>query len=145
LRNARLIASSKAGCALTERGLNLWKDYQSLLVKVEIGENELAVAGCSSAVLIRDCARQLRSGMEQRDTAVIAGARSATTMIFRNGYLTIPSVSNNVARDFPRAAKQILGLLKPQEEDVVVVASADSMEKAENSALAAAWTLLSCE
>jgi predicted transcriptional regulator len=145
LRNARLVTTSKAGCALTEKGLDLWKDYQSLLVKVEIGKNELTVANCSSAVLIKNCARKLKSGMEQRDAAVIAGARSATTIISRNGHLAIPSVSDNIARDFPRAAEQILSLLKPREEDAVVVASADSMEKAENGALAAAWTLLNCE
>jgi hypothetical protein len=81
--------------------------------------------------------------MEQRDAAVMVGAKSATTLLFKEKRLIIPSVSNNVAEDFPKAASQILKLLKPEENDVVIIVSANSPEKAQYGALAAAWALLS--
>jgi hypothetical protein len=47
-----------------------------------------------------------------------------------------------VAKDFPKAADQIVSLLKPEENDIVIIGSADTLGKAEYGALAAAWTLL---
>jgi len=109
---------------------------------VKIDRNELTDAEYSFAVLIRNHGHKLGSGMEQRDAAVKAGAKSATTIVFRKGHLTIPSVSGNLGRDFPKAANQITVLLKPEENDIVIVSSADAPEKAEYGVLAAAWTLL---
>ncbi len=56
--------------------------------------------------------------------------------------MIIPSVSSNVVKDFPIAAKQMINSLKPKEEDVIIVVGADSPEKAENGALTAVWTFL---
>jgi predicted transcriptional regulator len=142
LKEAELIMTSRAGCALTKKGLSLWKEYTSVLKKIEIGKSELTNASHNYAVLIRNQGHQLKSGMEQRDAAVMAGAKSATTIVYKEGRLTIPSVSDNVAKDFPKATTQINKLLKPEEKDVVIVVGADSSEKAKHSALAAAWTLL---
>jgi hypothetical protein len=46
-----------------------------------------------------------------------------------------------LAKDFPRAANQ-MKILQAEEMDVIVIVGADSIEKAEYGALAAAWTLL---
>lgn len=141
LRDADLITTSKAGCSLTQKGLSVWKEYASILNKSEIGKSELAEADYNSVVLVRDQGHKLKAGMEQRDAAIKAGARNATTIMFKRGRLTIPSVSENVVKDFPKAASQIK-LLKPSEQDVIIIVGADSSERAEYGALAAAWTLL---
>jgi len=73
---------------------------------------------------------------------VTAGAKGATTIMLKEGRLIIPSVSNNVAEDFPKAASQIAKILEPEENDVIIVGSADNLGKAEYGTLAAAWTLL---
>lgn len=143
LKEANLITVSKAGCALTKNGLRLWREYKSVFEKkVEVGKNELTLADYNFAVLVKDCGLKVKSGVEQRDAAVMAGAKGATTIILRKGRLVIPSVSDNVAEDFPKAANQIIQLLQPKENDVVIIASSNTLEKAEYSTLAAAWTLL---
>lgn len=143
LKDAGLITTSRAGCFLTDKGLKLWKEYKSIFKKkVRITKSELALADYNFAILIKDCGRKAISGMEQRDAAIMAGAKSATTLLFKRGRLIIPSVSNDVVRGFPKAASQIVTLLEPEENDVIVIGSADSLEKAEYGALAAAWTLL---
>jgi Mn-dependent DtxR family transcriptional regulator len=38
LKNAGLITISKAGCSLTKDGLNLWKEYSSIVKKAKIGK-----------------------------------------------------------------------------------------------------------
>jgi microcompartment protein CcmL/EutN len=80
--------------------------------------------------------------MEQRDAAITMGAKSVTTIIFRKGHLVVPSVSTDVAVDFPIAARQVMKSLQPEENDVIVVSSADDSKKAEYAALSAAWTLI---
>jgi predicted transcriptional regulator len=142
LRDAGVIEISKAGCSLTDSGLKLWKEYTSAFNKIQIGQNELALAKYNFAVLVRNCVEAVGSGIEQRDAAVMAGARSATTIMVRKKRMVIPSVSQDVVRDFPVAADQLVRLLHPKENDVIVIGGSDNSRKAEYGALAAAWTLL---
>jgi predicted transcriptional regulator len=142
LKDAGLIKTEKAGCLLTEKGMRVWKEYSTVFKKSEMEKNELAPAEHNFAVLIRNHGERARSGMEQRDAAIMMGAKSVTTMVLRNKRLTIPSVSSDVVNDFPDAAKQTIALLDPQENDAVVICGASDRKKAEYGALAAAWTLL---
>lgn len=143
LKEAGLISTSKLGCSLTDKGLRLWNEYRLMFKeKVEIGKNELTLAEYNFAILVKNCGHKVKSGMEQRDAAVIAGAKGATTVLFREDHLTIPSVSDNLAKDFPDEANNLIKLLKPEENDVIVIGSADSLEKAKYGALAAAWALI---
>jgi predicted transcriptional regulator len=143
LKDAGLVATSEAGCFLTAKGLKLWKEYASIFKKkVKLAKNELALANYNFAVLIKNGGHKVKSGIEQRDAAIMAGAKSATTILLEKGCLIIPSVSDNVVKDFPNVASQIVSLLEPEEDDVIIIGSADSLEKAEYGTLAAAWTLL---
>ncbi len=143
LKDAGLVATSKAGCSLTNKGWKLWEKYKSIFEKkVEIGKNELTLADYNFAILMKNRGHKIKSGMEQRDAAIIMGARGAVTIMFKGGHLILPFISSDVAKDFPKAARQITDFLCPKENDVVVVVSADSLEKAEYGAFAAAWTLL---
>jgi len=143
MRNADLVTISKAGCALTPKGVRLWKEYKSVFQKrIEIEKSELAFADYNFAMLIKNRGNKVKSGVEQRDAAVMAGAKGATTMVFKEGRLTIPSVSGDVLKDFPRVANQIVRLLDPKANDVIIIGSAKSSTEAIYGTLAAAWTLL---
>ena len=143
LREAGLLSTSKMGCKLTTKGLRLWEEYKKVFQKkIEIGENELTHAKHNFAVLAKNCGHKIRSGIEQRDAAVKIGAKGAITIIFRDGRLIIPSVSDNFARDFPATAEKIVRLLQPEENDVVVISGADTLDLAEHGIVAATWTLL---
>jgi predicted transcriptional regulator len=143
LKDAGLVATSKTGCSLTNKGLRLWKEYKSIFKKkVEIAKSELAFADYNFAILIKNRGHKVKSGVEQRDAAVMAGAKGATTIVLKKECLILPSVSSNVTKDFPKAANQIVQLLEPEENDVIIIGSADNLGKAEYGTLAAAWTLL---
>jgi len=143
LREAGLISTSKGGCALTDVGLRLWNEYKLIFKKkVEIGKNELTLANCNFAILAKNCGNKVQSGMEQRDAALMAGAKGATTVLYKDNRLIIPTVSDNAVRDFPETANRIIALLQPEENDVIVIGSANNPRKAEYGALAAAWTLI---
>jgi predicted transcriptional regulator len=145
LKEEDLTSISKAGCTLTKKGLELWKEYGSNIKKTRIEKNELTFAEYSFAVLVKKSGHKVRTGMEQRDAAIVAGASGATTILFKNGLLVFPSVERNLKKDFPKASNQIARLLKPQEDDTIIVVSSDNIAKAEHGALAAAWTLVDCD
>jgi len=143
LKDAGLIATSKPGCSLTGKGEKIWKEFQVIFPKkVELEKSELTLADYNIAVLIKGRGDRVKTGVEQRDAAVLTGARGATTLLFKNQTLIQPGISENVARDFPTAFNQITSRLELEDNDVVVVGSADTWEKAEYGALAAAWTLI---
>jgi DNA-binding MarR family transcriptional regulator len=143
LKDAGLITTSKLGCALTSKGLELWDEYKTVFGrKVWIGKSELTLADYNFAILVKKRGHKVKSGMEQRDAAIMVGARGATTIMLKGGFLIIPSVSDNIDKDFPKAANQIIRLLQPEENDVIIIGSADSLGKAEYGTLAAAWTLV---
>ncbi|MEM2960460.1 MAG: DUF4443 domain-containing protein [Candidatus Bathyarchaeia archaeon] len=143
LAEADLIISSRGGCSLTHKGKRLWSSIEEIMPKiVEVGSNELTLAPKSVAILVRDCAEKVRSGIEQRDAAVLSGAKSAVTIISKSNKLIIPSVSTDLEKDYPLAFKEITQLIKPGEGDVIIISSADSLKNAENGALAAAWLII---
>ena len=142
LRNADLITASKTGCSLTKKGIKIWKEYAATFKKFMMEKNELTFGEYNVAVLVRKSASHVSTDIEQRDAAVMAGARGATTVLFKTGRLVFPSSDNGVAHDSPQASSQMLKLLKPEGGDAIIVVSADNSRKAEAGAIAAAWTLL---
>ena len=143
LKNSGLIETSKEGCNLTNKGLAVWKRFEELFPKrVELGETELTNAKYNYAFLVKNSGHKVRSGIEQRDAAIVAGAKQAAIMVSKQGHLTIESVSNRLEQQFPTASDQILNAIHPGDNDVVVLVGANTMGKAKLGAFAASWTLV---
>jgi len=141
LKDSNLIEISKNGCHLTSFGKNFWKKFKEKIPKkVFLEKNEFSLAEYTVAVLIKKCGDKVRIGMQQRDAAIMAGAEGATTLVVKNGKIILPGVSDDVAKDYPVAYRQIVELLKPEHDDVVVVGTGETKEKAEYGAVAAALT-----
>ena len=142
LRDEDLIKVSKEGCSLTEKGKCLWKEYRCIFRKsIMIGMNKLTNSPHTAAILVRAVPLHVGSGIAQRDAAVRAGATSAVTMTFAKGKLRIPSVSDDLSKDFPEISRELIRLLQPKENDVIIVGSGDNSRAAEYGTLAAALTL----
>jgi predicted transcriptional regulator len=128
LKDADLVSTSRKGCSLTTKGEKVWSEFQSTFPqKIYLDKNELTLADCNIALQVSGGGNRLRAGLEQRDAAIITGARS---------------IIEDVARDFPRVFRQITGLLRLKENDAVVIGSADNWSQAEYGAWAAAWSLI---
>jgi len=143
LKDSGMISASKLGCSLTKRGFEFWNRIQLIIAqKVILVESDLTFAACNVAVLLKGRGDKVRKGLEQRDAAVAVGAKGATTLVFKGGKLVVPMVTEDLARDFPVAFGKITRMLDLEENDVVVIGSAEDPKKAEYGALAAAWTLI---
>jgi len=143
LREADLIETSKEGCNLTKKGQEVWRQFEEIFPKrVEISRSELAESEFNFAFLVKSNGVKVGSGIDQRDAAIIAGARKALVIIFKNGHLYIESVSDAIEQQYPKAANVILEKLAPQDNDVIIIAGADSALKAKRGAFAAGWSLI---
>ncbi|MEM2111940.1 MAG: DUF4443 domain-containing protein [Candidatus Bathyarchaeia archaeon] len=143
LVDAGLIAISKGGCALTEKGRMIWDEITAIMpYKVELGKNELTLASFNVAVLVKGRGERIKKGLEQRDAAVSAGGKCIITLVFRNNKLILPSISNDLAKDFASTFKQITNTMTLEENDVVIICGAENFKDAEYGALAATWTII---
>ena len=144
LRNVGLVETSKEGCGLTKKGLEVWAQFEQAFPKrAEIPKTELIESEYIFGFLVKNGSQKVRSGIDQRDAAIIAGARKALVIIFKDGHLCIESVSNCIEKDYPKAADQILKEFAPEDNDAIVIAGADSALRAKRGAFAASWSLIS--
>jgi predicted transcriptional regulator len=143
LRETDLIETSKEGCNLTKKGFEIWGQFEEIFPKrVEIPRSELTESDFNFAFLVKKSGQKVKSGIDQRDAAIIAGARKALVIVFKNGHLSIESVSDCIEKQYPNAASLILKQLTPQDDDAIIIAGADSPLKAKRGAFAASWSLI---
>jgi predicted transcriptional regulator len=144
LKDSGLIVTSKEGCTLTDKGLSIWKNFETAFPKrVEIEKTALTTSEYNYAFLVKNKGHKVKSGIDQRDAAIMGGARRALVIVFKNGQLIIESISNSIEKDFPEAANVILRDLKPEDNDAIIIAGADNLLKAKRGAFAASWVLIS--
>ena len=144
LKEEDLIETSKQGCNLTRKGLDIWKQFEEIFPKqMVLLKSELSSSEFNYAFLVKNCGQKVKSGIKQRDAAIFAGARNALVIVYRNEHLCIESVSSSIEQDYPIVASQIINELTPEENDVIIVAGADSLLRAKRGAFAASWSLIS--
>ena len=143
LKDAGLIRTSREGCTLTKEGLNVWCQFvQNFPKRAEIGKTELTKTQYNYAFLVKNSGHKIKSGIEQRDAAIVAGATRGGIIVSKQAHLTIESVSSNLEKDFPEAANQIVKAMQPENNDVIIIVGAATLKKAKHGAFAASWTLL---
>jgi predicted transcriptional regulator len=143
LRREGLIETSKVGCKLTSIGKAVFNELTSKISKeVELPKNPLTIGPFNVAVIVRNSADAVKTGVEQRDAAIKVGASGATTFVFRNGELKMPSVNKNCFKDAPEIHDLLISKLQPKDKDVIIVGSADDIRTAEFGAKAAALEIL---
>lgn len=143
LKEANLIATSRQGCNLTEKGLILWKKIEKIFPnRTEVKRTILNNSKHNFAFLVKDRGQKVKTGIVQRDAAIMGGAKRAIAIVVKEKKLAIKSVSEDIERDFPFDSKKLLENLSPENNDVIIVAGADSLIKAKRGAFAASWILL---
>jgi predicted transcriptional regulator len=146
LKDAELITTSKEGSALTKKGLRVWKDFEEIFPKrLAVGKTDLTTAKYNFGFLIKNCGSKVKSGIEQRDAAIMGGAQRAIVIVSKRGHLMIESISDDIVKEFPKASSQILRDFKPEDNDVIVIAGADDPLRAKRGAFAASWVLIDCD
>jgi hypothetical protein len=142
MKNEGLVEVLKQGISLSTKGARLLSDLGTLLSeKLEIPSCSLTVGKFNVAVRLKGVKDYVKYGVEQRDAAIMAGAKGATTVIFANGELRMPGTGEEVSKSDP-SLLPALACLKLRQGDVVIIGSADEKIKAEFGAMTAAIALV---
>ena len=143
LKNEGITQSSRNGIFFSAEGKNLFSDLRSKLSEgMDIPSSPLTIGASNIAVLVRDTAQAIGSGMEQRDAAIKSGALGATTLVFSNNKLALPTGEENLSESMPELHDKLVTKLKPKENDVIIVGSGENRTNAEIGAKMAAIKLL---
>jgi DNA-binding XRE family transcriptional regulator len=125
---------------LTEKGRELLAEIESIFSVTELPESPITIGSKNYAVLVKRASTKIRLGIEQRDAAMIVGAKGATTLISDEKGLRMPSMENAIEASLE---KLILEELKPVSGDVVIIGSSNDRFLAELGAKSAALELAS--
>ena len=146
LKKEGLIEGSRRGITFSEYGKKLFSNLRSKISEgIDLPNSPLTVGPFNIAVLVRNMAHGVRRGVEQRDTAIKAGALGATTLIFSRSKLVMPSSEEDVFKGISSIYDMLVSKLNPKENDVVIVGSGENKPSAEIGAKMAALELLKFE
>jgi hypothetical protein len=144
MKMSKLIENSNAGMWFTDKGRTVYsKLHFSIPEEMDIPKCSIALGKFNHAVLVKDLAHGIKSGIEQRDAAIKSGAVGATTMIFRNGELFMPNTRENLLRNEPKIYSLIVKEFKPEDNDVIIIGSSEDKKTAEMAAKSAALRTIS--
>ncbi len=138
LKARGLADSIRSGTYLTPDGTVLAKSLAAV-ISCEVPVKSAILGDLHGhAVLVRGCASLVRTGIEQRDFAIMYGASVVLTLVFCNGSFSFPGEQTGTL-ELHAGLHRTLGSLGPQEGDVVIIASGPDPFAAElaakNSAL----------
>ena len=138
-----IIKSSRHGIGLSEHGKKLFSDLRSKISKgIEIPNSPLTVGPFNVAVLVKNVAREVKTGVEQRDTALKAGASGATTLVFSQNKLVMPTSKEDAFKGISFVHDVLVSELDPEENDVIIVGCGENRRLAEQGAVVVALKLL---
>lgn len=142
LKEEEIVETSRRGCLLTSKGGRTFQELSKKIAKIaRVDASDLTVGKIDVAILVKGSRRRVTKGVQQRDAAIRTGAEGATTLLYSGGRLIAPTIGKALSGE-SNLAKQIFSLLPPTEDDVIVIGTADSEDKAEKGAWAAAITLV---
>jgi hypothetical protein len=142
LKNEGLIDVSKSGISLSASGKRLLSSLRTLVSEeIEMPSSPLTVGPFNVAVRVTGMKDSIKFGLEQRDAAIMAGAKGATTLVFTENKLTIPGTGEDVSKSDP-SIPPTLSKLSLNEGDVIIIGSSDEKIRAELGAKTAALELL---
>lgn len=134
-----LVENSNAGMWLTNKGDSLYSKLHAIIPReTDIAKCSIALGKFNHAVLLKNMAYNIKSGIEQRDAAIKAGAVGATTLICKNERLVLPGTGEDLMRNDQKIHLLIMEKLAPEQNDVIIIGSSQNKKIAEMAAKSAA-------
>lgn len=144
LKQGKYIIVDGGGCYLTKAGKLLYDSLsQRITSPIPLENSPLVVGPSQVAIIVSAAGSSIRTGLEQRDSSILAGAEGATTYVIKAGKFTIPGGSNDCEKDFPGPTWSFLrDELEPKNGDAVILCGARDEKMAKLGALSSALGLL---
>ena len=138
LRQWEMITIKQTGITITRSGLGFLSEIPIRVVDIDV--RDAIVGDYSQAIVVYGVGKKIENGMQQRDAGIKVGATGCTTIVIRNGVLTIPPDWNMDEKN-PAVAARIREVTNITEDDAIIVGSAYDQHTAVVAALTAAFEL----
>jgi hypothetical protein len=140
-QNGLVARVGNKGHLLTAKGKDWNGRIRSWIVDFkEVSAPSVSLTESAYGIQLRGLSNLVETGIEQRDHALLAGAIGATTLVFEEGVLKVPSVSDRVLQK--KTVKGLLSEFKLKERDILIVGMGRSRSEAQRGAFNAALSLL---
>jgi hypothetical protein len=139
LNEGELIITNRGGMTMAKKGIRLLEEIHKEITTCEMTHTGFTVGRSDFAILVKSASGCVRYGVEQRDSALIAGAKGATTLVFDGEQFHIPGIELSPA---PELCNELKDKLNPKAGDVVIIGTADNLLHAEIGAISSALELL---
>ena len=143
LKEAKMIESTRSGSFLTDKGKKIVEQIQKIIPKeCKIKKCKLISGKNNHAIILKNYAFAIKSGLEQRDYAILYGSSGCTTILFNGDSFVFPGEERDCFVKDHKTKKSLLMNLAPEKDDVIIVSSSNDSFVAEISAKnSALWTL----
>jgi hypothetical protein len=135
----------KQGQKLTSSGQRLFDEIvRDIPIGLMLDVNQLVMYEYAFANLVKDKGSVVTDGVRQRDEAIIQGGygkAGASTLIQKNVRLVMPPDDFHILIAYEAETVLIIESLRPENNDVVVIGSADDPNLAREVSMAAVMTL----
>jgi hypothetical protein len=137
-----MIETSNGGTKMTSKGKAICNELTSSIpAETSLPNSSIALGRFNHAVLLKGLSYSIKSGIEQRDSAIRMNAIGATTLLFKDNKFVMPTTPNSDSLKLePGIRKHMIEKLRPAELDAIIIGSADDSQRtaelaAKNAAL----------
>lgn len=143
LKDANMIDTAKSGTFLTAKGKKFCESLLHVIKgECKLGKCKITPEKHNHAIILKNYSNAIRTGLEQRDYAVLYGSSGCTTLLYKNKKFVFPGEDKDCFSRDKQSRVMLLENLEPQEGDVIIISSSADPFVAEVSAKnSALWTL----
>ena len=135
LKDAGLVDSTRSGTFLTEKGSKFVKELQkSIPRECKIEKCGIIQGKHNHAILLKNYSKTVKTGLNQRDYAILYGSIGCITIAYRNCKLVFPEDEKECFIKDVKIRNHILENLNPDEGDIIIISSSNDQFVAEISA-----------
>ena len=125
LKEEGLASSLRAGTFLTKRGRRFVSDIHKIISgECEVPKCSISLGKNNHAILLRSLAKEIRTGIEQRDASILYGASGAITILYKKNKFVFPNEETDCLQKDKKIRSLFLENLQPQEGDVIIISTA---------------------
>jgi len=143
LKDAKMADTTKSGTFLTTKGRKFTESLSNVIKnECKLNKSKIAQSKFNHAIILKNYAYAIKTGLEQRDYAILYGSSGCITLLYKNSQFCFPGEDRDCLEDDPDTKKKLYENLCPEEGDVIIISSSDDSFVAEVSAKnSALWTL----
>jgi|Deesub1362B_J571_1020462.scaffolds.fasta_scaffold00004_374 predicted transcriptional regulator len=142
LRNSNVLSRGERGHRLTKEGYMIFEYLISKIVEEGDITTPFRLGEYEYFIHIRGGVHDVGSGVEYRDTALLAGARAAVILQFVDNRLIFPDSKEELSKRNPEFNKILINKLSFIEGDILTIVGAENYVKARRGAYAILLSLI---